>query len=151
MNKRQIDRRIIRFRRWSRKAYAAFASIGKCVTIGCLRKSVADSSLSKQKNSSAANCSLDQSTSSVDANSNRDHDVPPECEELLSLALQNIKLREIAFGSNHCLQQDIDSNRIWQMTKWSKRRIGHGNFPDNGFPSLCASLFFINKIKRKEQ
>ena len=39
----------IRFRRWSRKAYAAFASIGRCVTIGCLCKSVADSSLSKQK------------------------------------------------------------------------------------------------------
>lgn len=39
----------IRFRCWSRKAYAAFASIGRCVTIGCLRKSVADSSLSKQK------------------------------------------------------------------------------------------------------
>ena len=39
----------IRFRRWSRKAYAAFASIGRCVTIGCLRQSVADSSLSKQK------------------------------------------------------------------------------------------------------
>lgn len=39
----------IRFRRWSRKSYAAFVSIGQCVTIGCLRKSVADSSLSKQK------------------------------------------------------------------------------------------------------
>lgn len=39
----------IRFRRWSRKAYAAFASIGRCVTIGFLRKSAADSSLSKQK------------------------------------------------------------------------------------------------------
>lgn len=151
MNKKQVDRRTIRFRRWSRKAYAAFASIGKCVTIGCLRKSVADSSLSKQKNSSAANCSLDQNTSSVDANSNRDHDVPLECEDLLSLALQNIKLREIAFGSNLDLQQDIDSDRIWQMTKRSKRRIGHGNFPTNGFPSLCASLFFINKIIQEEQ
>lgn len=42
-------RHTLRFRRWSRKAYAAFASIGRCVTIGCLRKSVADSSLSKQK------------------------------------------------------------------------------------------------------
>ena len=39
----------LRFRRWSRKRYAAFASIGRCVTIGCLRKSVADSSLSKQR------------------------------------------------------------------------------------------------------
>ena len=28
----------IRFRRWSRKAYAAFASIGRCVTIGCCAK-----------------------------------------------------------------------------------------------------------------
>ena len=44
----------IRFRRWSRKAYAAFASIGRCVTIGCLRKSVADSSLSKQKTAGTA-------------------------------------------------------------------------------------------------
>lgn len=44
----------IRFRRWSRKAYAAFASIGRCVTIGCLRKSVADSSLSKQKKTGTA-------------------------------------------------------------------------------------------------
>lgn len=42
-------RHTIRFRRWSRKAYAAFASIGHCVTIGCLPKSVADSSLAKQK------------------------------------------------------------------------------------------------------
>lgn len=47
-------RRTLRFRRWSRKAYAAFASIGRCVSIGCLRKSVADSSLSKQKAAGAA-------------------------------------------------------------------------------------------------
>ncbi|MEL5896222.1 hypothetical protein AAE250_22365 [Bacteroides sp. GD17] len=47
-------RHTIRFRRWSRKAYAAFASIGRCVTIGSLRKSVADSSLSKQKTTGTA-------------------------------------------------------------------------------------------------
>lgn len=44
----------IRFRRWSRKNYATFASIGRCVTIGCLRKDVADSSLAKQKATGAA-------------------------------------------------------------------------------------------------
>ncbi len=49
MKRTATARHIIRFRRWSRKAYAAFASIGRCVTIGCLRKGVADSSLSKQK------------------------------------------------------------------------------------------------------
>ena len=48
MKRKQSPRHTIRFRRWSRKAYAAFASIGRCVTIGCLRKNVADSSLRKQ-------------------------------------------------------------------------------------------------------
>ncbi len=43
-----IKKSSIRFRRWSRKEYAVFASLGKCVTIGCLSKSVADKSLAKQ-------------------------------------------------------------------------------------------------------
>ena len=48
MKRNQSPVQTIRFRRWSRKSYAAFASIGRCVTIGCLRKNVADSSLRKQ-------------------------------------------------------------------------------------------------------
>ena len=39
---------MIRFRRWSRKKYAVFYSLGKCVTIGNLRKEIADASLGKQ-------------------------------------------------------------------------------------------------------
>ncbi|MDR0895834.1 MAG: adenosylmethionine--8-amino-7-oxononanoate transaminase [Prevotellaceae bacterium] len=38
----------LRFRQWSRKGYAVFAGLGKCITIGTLSKSVADSSLAKQ-------------------------------------------------------------------------------------------------------
>ena len=47
---RQTIHRIpsFRFRRWSRKAYAAFASIGRHVTIGCVHKDIADKSLAKQ-------------------------------------------------------------------------------------------------------
>ena len=56
MRKRQLYRTPLRFRKWSRKAYAAFASLGRCVTIGCLPKSVADSSLSKQKSGTSAGC-----------------------------------------------------------------------------------------------
>ena len=56
MRKRQLYRTTLRFRKWSRKAYAAFASLGRCVTIGCLPKSVADSSLSKQKSGTSAGC-----------------------------------------------------------------------------------------------
>lgn len=49
MKHRTSTKHLLRFRHWSRKAYAAFASIGRYVTIGCLRKCVADSSLSKQE------------------------------------------------------------------------------------------------------
>ena len=41
--------RTIRFRRWSRYQFAAFQSIGKCVNIGCVCKSIIDISLKKQK------------------------------------------------------------------------------------------------------
>lgn len=37
-----------RFRYWIRKGYAAFSSLGKCVTIGCLRKNVTEQALMKQ-------------------------------------------------------------------------------------------------------
>ena len=38
---------MLRFRRWSRKAYAVFCSLGKHVTIGCVSKGIAEASLSK--------------------------------------------------------------------------------------------------------
>ena len=58
MNKRKacpaIARRAaLRFRRWNRKSYAAFASMGRCVTIGHLRKEAADSSLRKHTKTQA--------------------------------------------------------------------------------------------------
>lgn len=50
MNKAYRKKQIIRFRYWIRKAYAMFCSLGKCVTIGNLRKGIADISLGKQAN-----------------------------------------------------------------------------------------------------
>lgn len=41
-------RPVLRFRRWCRKGYAVFCSLGKCVTIGTLKKGIADRSLGKQ-------------------------------------------------------------------------------------------------------
>lgn len=41
-------KRLSRFRYWTRKGYAAFASIGVCVTIGCLKKNVTERALGKQ-------------------------------------------------------------------------------------------------------
>lgn len=42
------DRRILRFRRWSRKRYAAFVSLHNTVTMGCLAANVADRLQGKQ-------------------------------------------------------------------------------------------------------
>ena len=39
---------VVRFKRWSRKRYAAFCSVGRVVTIGHVCKSIADASMSKQ-------------------------------------------------------------------------------------------------------
>lgn len=38
----------LRFTRWSRAGYAAFCSLGKCVSIGALRADMGDRSLEKQ-------------------------------------------------------------------------------------------------------
>ncbi len=50
MLKTQIINKIaLRFRRWSRNAYAVFFSLGKCISIGSLKKSISDASLPKAK------------------------------------------------------------------------------------------------------
>lgn len=51
MKRNPVKQPLIRFHRWSRKAYAAFCSVGKCVVIGYLKKGIADASLRKQPNS----------------------------------------------------------------------------------------------------
>lgn len=50
MHKLYQNKQMTRFRRWCRKAYAMFCSLGKCVTIGNLKKGIADVSLEKQPN-----------------------------------------------------------------------------------------------------
>ena len=40
---------MLRFRRWSRKEYAAFVSLHRHVTIGQVGRGIADASLGKQK------------------------------------------------------------------------------------------------------
>lgn len=47
--KKTTSRKTIRFRRWARKGYAIFSSLGCCITIGRLDGNIADASLKKQK------------------------------------------------------------------------------------------------------
>lgn len=81
----------IRFRKWSRKAYAAFASLGRCVTIGCLPKNVADCSLSKQNSGTSAGCkSGGQNLEDTDNDKGQETDIgiPLGCENGLGTMLE---------------------------------------------------------------
>ena len=50
MRSRKFGRKVIRFRRWCRGGFAAFASLGKVVSIGCVEGHIADRQLQKSKN-----------------------------------------------------------------------------------------------------
>lgn len=67
----------IRFRRWSRKAYAVFLSLGRCVTIGHVSKSITEASLSK--NRKEIGC---QSEERVRMASGRNFESPPGEEDI---------------------------------------------------------------------
>ena len=68
-----------RFRRWSRKAYAAFASIGRHVTIGCVNKRIADKSLSKQESAGTAGKCWEGRLYPIDTEELRaDKETPPD-------------------------------------------------------------------------
>lgn len=74
MKKEQLITKTIRFRKWSKKAYAIFASIGRNVTIGCLPKNVVDSSLAKQKSGISVSCK-DYKEYIYDINKRKDQDI----------------------------------------------------------------------------
>ncbi|MEG1585840.1 MAG: hypothetical protein RR346_03075 [Bacteroidales bacterium] len=40
---------VLRFRRWSRKNFASFCSLGRCVCIGHLKNTIANASMSKKQ------------------------------------------------------------------------------------------------------
>nr|WP_320948099.1 hypothetical protein [Bacteroides intestinalis] len=91
MRKRQLYRMTIRFRKWSRKAYAAFASLGRCVTIGCLPKNVADCSLSKQNSGTSAGYKTGgQNLEDTDNDKGQETDIgiPLGCENGLGTMLE---------------------------------------------------------------
>ena len=82
----------LRFRRWSRKAYAPFASVGRHVTIGCVHKGIADRSLVKQMGTGIkAGCTEDGQVLWSLCGSNPD-DAPPD---LCMTDIQELNMNEI--------------------------------------------------------
>ena len=80
---RYISHSFIRFRQWSRKAYAIFATLGLCVTIGQLRKNITECALCKQQT---------PHTTGLDPQRETEDSVPEEDWENLTLSqLQSSK------------------------------------------------------------
>jgi hypothetical protein len=75
----------LRFRRWSRKAYAAFCSIGRCVSIGRLGKNVVEASL-KKRNPSTAAC-LQKPAEATDMDTGEEAETADVLLQLLSAAV----------------------------------------------------------------
>lgn len=67
----------LRFRRWSRHAYAAFCSIGRHVTIGHLTAGIADASLRKEKSVHTAAKAAFLLSSVCRTGAEPDDDAPP--------------------------------------------------------------------------
>lgn len=105
MNQKQhlIPQRNLRFRRWSRKGYAAFASIGACVSIGQVCKSIVESALRKQSAPNAIACTH---APTGEENLRQEEDiapVPTETQELsmLLLSLQQTEANAAVVTSAH--------------------------------------------------
>jgi hypothetical protein len=89
----------IRFRRWNRSRYAAFCSIGKSVTIGMLKRSIADSSLRKAKSEKG----LDYTLSNTWA---------PEYPETTEYDDRALLLQAMSAGDVLFPTSDLKENRI---------------------------------------
>lgn len=80
---RYISHSFIRFRQWSRKAYAIFATLGLCVTIGQLRKNITECALCKQQTAH---------TTGLDPQRETEDSVPEEDWENLTLSPEPLLL-----------------------------------------------------------
>lgn len=105
------NKQVIRFRRWSRKGYAMFCSLGKCVTIGNLKKGIADVSLGKQANV----CTLSSvclPSHEDNAGDQWDDEITPTEYMLQMFGLQPLQLQAAAEGSCFLLNNIVLAERM---------------------------------------
>ena len=88
------NKHTIRFRYWNRKKYAIFYSLGKCVTIGNLKKEIADVSLGKQANVCTA-FSVCSSARKEDAGEEYEEGMPP-VESMLQMLRTQLPQPQVA-------------------------------------------------------
>lgn len=125
-----------RFRRWSRKAYAAFASIGRHVTIGYIHKDIADKSLAKQVCTGTATiCAENGQPHWGDDGYLSDESAPPDVytEDILELTTNKIFATEKGFACRG------KNSSVWERyaTLFAHSRYFGGDFSEN-------TCFFIS-------
>ena len=115
----------LRFRRWSRKAYSAFASIGRHVTIGCVSKSIADKSLSKQARvNELANGRQENECQKGKASFSNAEETPPDlCLAECLLTITKDGMRSLVQEVAHGIRGDRDG-RVHLHTRQAFRK-GH--------------------------
>lgn len=126
MKKTTTHRTFIRFRRWSRKRYAIFSSLGRCVTIGSLKKGLADASLKKQK--SPVQITLLQPTDDSEKETNGME------EEISGVLFQLYSL----------LVQPRVTNEIYGIESIETHYIGELTLPDR-YACIYPVFYFQNK------
>lgn len=84
--------KIIRFRCWTRKGYAMFSSLGRCVTIGTLGREVADASLKKQKVGVSIN--TEWTDKNISCNERPEDDLPDDISIGLGLVVFSLPANE---------------------------------------------------------
>ena len=129
MNRNYQQKRTVRFRYWTRKGYAAFSSLGLCVTIGQLRKNVTEQSLTKQ-----VGCNLLLPTNATAEDSQidpKERETLPALNEELLLALLYAQAATTSTPPTTLLLLDHINHRI--------------DAPN----AFCRSLFPIGKRRGK--
>ncbi|MDR1224566.1 MAG: hypothetical protein LBL07_17060 [Tannerella sp.] len=105
----KIQQPVIYFRRWSRKAYAAFCSIGRCVSIGRLRKNVAEASLKKQK----AGCSFTRELTGR-TNAGEEAEEPDPLTQRLTVVIHSPAAVEAGGGSGEVALVGVNRKSIME-------------------------------------
>ena len=118
---RYIHSQSLRFVRWCRKSYAAFCSIGHCVTIGRVSKGIIEASLPKQVNMLrlAPDCKGDDEQFLTDSSGDGGggSEVSPALDELLSVMLMPLN------ASSECAAHRGHSNKIININKNNRRGL----------------------------
>ena len=143
MTSKPIHRPTLRFRRWSRKAYAAFVSIGRCVTIGCLCKGVANCSLSKQKAAGAVRHSECEERSDCRGQTDgfSKSGAPPDCDDILAIIGKALVMNQAVLYNVQVIRHFGGEEKVYPITHINKR--GTDSLVRKG---VCASFFIATQV-----